>query len=182
MTATSKPPVMGLAEAAKACGVSESTLRRRRPELKEFGAVETDKGWRIPVTALIAVGLMAPTTPASSDTFPGAPASGTRDDALRGELDALRRQLADTEKRAAVAEERAAGARALLAAHERIIETQALALRMLDAPRAEVPAGVSGEAPPVAPEPVQPAADPAQVPTNPEPRPSWWQRLTGAGR
>lgn len=124
MTATTRPPVMGLAEAAKACGVSVSTVRRKRDELREHGAAETASGWQIPVTALIAVGLMTRTTEA--------PAAATPDDALKGELDALRLQLAEAQLRAAVAEERAAGAQALVAAHERIIETQAIALRMLE--------------------------------------------------
>lgn len=131
---------MGLAAAAKACGVSVSTVRRKRDELREHGAAETAAGWQIPVTALIAVGLMTRTTEA--------PASDTPDDALKGELDALRLQLAEAQLRAAVAEERAAGAQALVAAHERIIETQAMALRMLEkgstpaeaAPPAESPA------------------------------------------
>lgn len=128
MTATMKPPVMGLAEAAKACGVSVSTVRRKRDELRAHGAAETSRGWQIPVTALIAVGLMERTTDApSSDTPRAAP-----DDALKAEVDALRQQLAAATQRAAVAEERVDGMRALVSAHERIIETQARALRMLE--------------------------------------------------
>jgi hypothetical protein len=109
---------MGLAEAASACGVSVSTLRRKRAQLKELGAAETARGWQIPVTALISLGLMdRVTAPPSRDTPP---------DALTGELETLRSQLAAAEQRAAVAE-------AIAAERERVIQTQAMALRMLDA-------------------------------------------------
>lgn len=111
-------PWMGLAEAASACGVSVSTLRRKRIQLRELGAAETARGWQIPVTALITLGLMDRVTePPSHDTPP---------DALTGELDALRSQLAAAERRAAVAE-------AIAAERERVIQTQAMALRMLEA-------------------------------------------------
>ena len=157
MTATTKPPVMGLAEAARTCGVSVSTLRRKREELREHGAYETGRGWQIPVTALIAVGLMARTTEApSSDTPPATP-----DGPLKAEVDALRQQLAAATQRAAVAEERVDGMRALVAAHERIIETQAVALRMLEkgstqtefAPSSDRPAESHPEPPAPAPRP-----------------------------
>lgn len=95
-----------------------STLRRKRTQLKELGAAETARGWQIPVTALITLGLMDRVTePPSHDTPP---------DALTGELDALRSQLAAAEQRAAVAE-------AVAAERERVIQTQAMALRMLEA-------------------------------------------------
>jgi hypothetical protein len=111
-------PLMGLAEAASACGVSVSTLRRKRGELKELGAAETARGWQIPVTALITLGLMDRVTePPSHDTPP---------DALTGELEGLRAKLAAAEQRAAVAE-------AVSAERERVIQTQAMALRMLEA-------------------------------------------------
>ncbi|MGX5718360.1 hypothetical protein [Arthrobacter sp. MAHUQ-56] len=133
---TSKAPVLGLAEAAKACGVSESTIRRRRPELIAAGAVQDNRGWRIPVPALIELGLMdrttAPDTPDTSDS-PTAPGQGpvttpATQTPLAPLLEALREKLADAEKRAAVAE-------AIAEERERIIAVQAQALRMLEAPR-----------------------------------------------
>jgi hypothetical protein len=132
MTATSTAPVLGLAEAAKACGVSVSTIRRKREDLKELGATESNKGWRIPVPALIAVGLMAPTTAPVTETPLNPPVTATPDSALIAQLETLREQLAEAKLRAAVAEERAVGAQALVAAHERTIQTQAMALRMLE--------------------------------------------------
>lgn len=133
-------PVLSLAEAAKACGVSLSTLRRKRPELKELGAAETAKGWQIPVTALITLGLMdrvtAPLHEApSAPTLKGIitpPADAPRDAPLE-ELEALRKEQADLRDRLADAEKRAAVAEAVANERERIIQTQATALRMLEA-------------------------------------------------
>lgn len=134
MTASTKSPVMGLAEAARVCGVSVSTIRRKRLELAEHGAAQTAKGWQIPVTALIAVGLMErvtppPETPSEeiSDAS-DAPADVPLDalgDSFRQELDMLRSQLADAERRAAVAE-------AVAAERDRIIQVQQMSLRMLE--------------------------------------------------
>lgn len=127
-------PALGLAEAAKACGVSESTIRRKRPELLAAGARQTAKGWSIPVPALIELGLMArtsaPDAVASPDSPPQprlealtAPSTQTPTEPL---LEALRARLAAAEQRAAVAE-------AIAEERERIIAVQAQALRMLEA-------------------------------------------------
>lgn len=132
MTASTKSPVMGLAEAARVCGVSVSTIRRRREDLANFGAAQTAKGWRIPVTALIAVGLMERTTPPPEAPSIDAPASPRDtpfpplDETLRQELETLRSQLVEAERRAAVAE-------AVAAERERIIEAQQMSLRMIEA-------------------------------------------------
>ena len=172
MTPPSGVPTLGLAEAAKACGVSLSTLRRKRPELAAYGAAQTATGWRIPVTALIAVGLMGRTSDAHHESrhdTPLMPAMTTptdgASDALTGELEALRSKLAEAEQRAAVAE-------AVAAERERIIQAQAMTLRMLEAPKAPAP---------TAPEPT-PATDP-ELPTEttkdgPKPVPVWRRLLS----
>lgn len=133
-------PVLSLAEAAKACGVSLSTLRRKRPELKELGAAETAKGWQIPVTALITLGLMdrvtAPLHEASIfPTVKGVmtPPVETPVGAPLEELEALRKEQAELLAKLADAEKRAAVAEAVAGERERIIQTQASALRMLEA-------------------------------------------------
>lgn len=168
VTGTTRPPsggpVLGLAAAAKACGVSVSTLRRRRDELGELGAVSTPQGWRIPITALIAAGLMPPTTPPLTPDSPVQPLTGGSDapsDAFREELDELRSRLAVAEQRAAVAE-------AIAAERERLIESQAMALRML-----EVPAMTPPDASPV-------AAPAASTQSHAAPvKKSFWSRLRG---
>lgn len=131
MTPSMKPPVVGLAEAARMCGVSVSTIRRKRGELSEYGAAQTAKGWQIPIPALIATGLMENTTPPDEappskapDTLNDAPAQ-RGGDTLQAELEALRSQLVEAERRAAVAE-------AVAAERERIIQVQQASLRMLE--------------------------------------------------
>lgn len=174
MTAFTKGPVLGLAEAARVCGVSVSTIRRKRLELAEHGAAQTAKGWQIPVTALIAVGLMGRTTPPPETPpveTPEAPHEALLkplSDALREELDTLRSQLADAERRAAVAE-------AVAAERERIIQVQQMSLRMLEAGNspAEDPEKsadrVSGPAPVAAPA--------VEQPTVTAPRAGWLSRF-----
>lgn len=142
MTATNSPPVLGLAQAAKAAGVSESTLRRRRSELKEHGAVQTDKGWRIPVPALVALGLMAGTTPAPGDRGDDRPADSPvrpsmtpgQEAAVTARVEVLQQRLVEAERRAAVAEAVLVERERILEERERTIQAQAMALRMLDAP------------------------------------------------
>ena len=161
-------PVLGLAAAAKACGVSVSTLRRRREDLEKLGAVATPSGWRIPIAALVGSGLMPPTTQPPTHDGPMPPLIGGSDapsDTLREELETLRVQLAAAEQRAAVAE-------AIAAERERLIESQAMALRMLEAPRATTPES----APAARVEPVEPM--PGQL--QPASRLSLWQRIRGA--
>ena len=50
--------VFTMKKAADVAGVSVSTLRRWRTELEEAGATITSAGWQVPMTALIAVGLI----------------------------------------------------------------------------------------------------------------------------
>jgi hypothetical protein len=138
--APSGTPFLSLAEAAKASGVSVSTIRRKRPELKELGAAETAKGWQIPVTALITLGLMDRVTaplheapsPAQVKSIMTPPPDAPSDSPLQ-ELEALRKGQADLLAKLADAERRAAVAEAVATERERIIQTQATALRMLEA-------------------------------------------------
>jgi hypothetical protein len=168
MTPPAGVPVLGLAEAAKACGVSVSTLRRKRTELAAHGAAQTARGWHIPVTALIALGLMGRTSDTHHESrhdTPMKPAmtatTGGTGDVLAGELEALRGKLADAEQRAAVAE-------AIAAERERIIQTQAMALRMLEATKAPAPTvpGAAAAAPTEA-----PAMAPSSAPDTTKDRP-----------
>lgn len=161
---TATAPALGLAAAAKACNVSESTLRRKRPELLAAGATQTAKGWSIPIPALIELGLMDRTT----QTPPDSPQNSPQQAAVTGPMEprtdtvveALRAQLAEAEKRAAVAE-------AIAEERERIIAAQAQALRMLEAPKQAVQEPVSAQE--------AAAADP--VPVSPDrPERPWWKR------
>lgn len=139
-TPNSRAPTMGLAEAAKACQVSVSTLRRRKNTLLAEGATITDKGWRIPIPALVSLGFMSGTTapteaPSEAQVEPiGLPPVETPGSQTLAELEKLRQQLAMAETRAQVAE-------AIAAERERIIEIQAQALRMLEPTPTATPVG-----------------------------------------
>lgn len=117
-----------------------STLRRKRPQLKELGAAETAKGWQIPVTALITLGLMdrvtaPPQATPTTSTVKGVttPPIDAPNDAPSEELEALRAAQAELREKLADAEKRAAVAEARAEERERVIQTQASALRMLEA-------------------------------------------------
>lgn len=163
MTApTSMPPVLGLAEAAKACNISVSTLRRRKDVLLAAGAIVTPKGWQIPIPALVSLGYLGSTTP-PSDTFqetPAAPASKPLADGPHAtalvELESLRARLADAEQRAAVAE-------AVATERERVIQAQAATLRMIERGTPDTPAATPPESPSETPEDI-PVAPPVKVP------------------
>jgi len=166
MTPPAGGPTLGLAEAAKACGVSVSTLRRKRPELTAHGAAQTASGWRIPITALIALGLMDRITDTRHESHHDTPMTPTMTaptEALTAQLDALRTALADAERRAAVAE-------AIATERERTIQTQAMALRMLEASKA--PATPT----PLAPTEPDESHTPAPIKEDPQPAPkrAWW--------
>ena len=57
-TQASSRPTFTITDAATACSVSRKTITRKLPELAGHGAAKDDDGvWRIPVEALLAVGL-----------------------------------------------------------------------------------------------------------------------------
>ena len=122
---------LSLKEAAKVCGVSPQTVRRRRDRLESVGGIVSADGWHLTLDQLIAVGL---TTKVRGDR----------------ETPPLHQRLEAAEARAALAEARAEKAEAVVTLQAQIIETQAQALRLIEA---------SQTAPPVpAPEPEEPPA------------------------
>lgn len=181
----SSEPVLSLAEAARACGVSVSTMRRRLPRLTEHGATRHDTSWRIPISALVTEGLMPRVTP------PDAPSRDTLTRSMTPPVDtpsdtslqALREQLADAEKRAAVAEAELRGTRALIDEKQRTIDAQAHALRLIEPPR---PSQLPHATEPATTTQREPAENPwiaaAEKTRQAGPEPlqrSWWQRLRG---
>ncbi len=93
-------------EAAEACQVSRRTIQRRVIDLGAHGAHMTDAGaWRIPVEALIAVGL-TPGKPTPPDTTPSGPKTivelvtieRTEYDQLRQDLAVARTQATERER------------------------------------------------------------------------------------
>lgn len=150
-------PLLSLAEAAAAAGVSRRTISRRIAEGDIVNAERSTSGaWEIPAESLIAAGyeLTAPTPepePAPVEPEPASPAPD--------EIAALTAELTEWRRRAEVAEAVAAERAAAL---EDVRTTLAMAQRMLTA--GESPA------PTPAPEPSAPA----------ERKPGRWARLFGA--
>lgn len=177
---------MGLTQAAKACGVSVSTLRRRKDQLVAAGTKITDKGWQIPIPALVSLGYLSGTTPAS-DTPPEKPMTPLVEPPLEppvetpsNEVEELRLKLVEAETRAQVAE-------AISAERERIIQVQAAALRMLERGTSDAPTKKPAEGVPDTPSDT-PRDTPVVPPENlrvPAPTPSSrgvFKKLFGFGR
>lgn len=133
-------PVVNLAKAAELCGVSVQTIRRKRDTLAALGATPSPKGWKIPISALIAAGLMPNVTPAHgvsvdtpSDTpvtHLGSPAATPEEElvtALTDKVAALENALTEARHKLAIAD-------AVLAEKERVITTQERALALLESP------------------------------------------------
>ena len=107
--------IVGLAEVARLCGVSLSTVNRKTTQLRDFGAEKDDDGvWHVPVTAIEAVGWkIKPDTSrhVTDDMAVTRPDMSDETAALRTENVELRAQLtraeADAEKWQAIAAERA---------------------------------------------------------------------------
>ncbi|MEV6426028.1 helix-turn-helix domain-containing protein [Streptomyces sp. NPDC051662] len=176
-------PMLTQREAATACGVSRTTIRRRREAGDLPGAVQDDvRGWLIPVEDLLAAGFRLH-APAGPDAAPASPAgenhdaSGGQDqDAdvaeLRAELERLRQDhalaVAEAEHGRQLAENEAAHLRAQLTARAEHIADLQQALRALTpAPDRPVLPSVPGQ------------AQPDQVPVPGEPaggRRRWWRR------
>lgn len=100
-------PKVSQAEAARLCKVSTATIRRRRPELVEYGAKPDPKGgWMIPISALVAVGLLDRATP--PDTVTPQPVSPDTTQGmspqLHAELEAAQREVVRLRQELAVAQ------------------------------------------------------------------------------
>ncbi len=180
--------VFTMKEAADVAGVSVSTLRRRRTELEEAGATITSAGWQVPMTALIAVGLIhgegfRPAPQARPSTPSAQPSEGSENTRrLLERVRELETEIQEWRRRAEVAEARAEERRRALDALQIANETERMALRMLTGQSAHTPQA------PTAPEPAQraPVAEPEIPPESatptapPEPRRGFFSRIFSA--
>lgn len=180
--------VFTMKEAADVAGVSVSTLRRRRTELEEAGATITSAGWQVPMTALIAVGLIHGegfhTAPQARPSTPSAqsPDEAKSTGRLLERVRELEAEVQEWRRRAEVAEARAEERRRALDALQIANETERIALRMLTGQSSHTPQA------PTAPEPARarPAEEPeaSPGPTTPappqEPRLGFFSRIFSA--
>lgn len=188
-------PLLTQREAAAACGVSRTTIRRRREAGELPGAVlDDDRGWLIPVEDLLAAGfrLNAPAPPDEKDVGDQAAAEAQPDTApddtavaLQSELHRLRHEHA-----LALAEER--GARQLAEAEARHLEARlkergdhiedlqrALAALTPAPDRAAIPRPAQPSPPPAVPSTARPAdAGEAEPDADAGRRRRWWPRRT----
>lgn len=180
--------VFTMKEAADVAGVSVSTLRRRRAELEGAGAIITSAGWQVPMTALIAVGLIhGEGFRPAPQARPSTPSAQTPDEAestgrLLERVRELEAEVQEWRRRAEVAEARAEERRRALDALQIANETERMALRMLTGQSSHTPQA------PTAPEPAHraPAAEPEASPgpttpvTSQEPRRGFFSRIFSA--
>lgn len=168
--------VFSLKEAAEVAGVSVSTLRRRKDALTEAGAITAETGWQVPMTALIAAGLIAGEG--------GSPASGASRSAGTSEVSDLRRRIAELEQLTADLRRRAEVAEAVADERQRALdivrlanESERMALRMLTGGK-----GSAGEQT----EHEDRRFDPPRHPSTQEPsapsKPGVWRRMFGGIR
>ncbi|MFH9090947.1 helix-turn-helix domain-containing protein [Streptomyces sp. NPDC017673] len=188
---STRRPLLTQREAAAACGVSRTTIRRRREAGELPGSVlDEERGWLIPVEDLLAAGfrLNAPAPP-DDQAAPGAEetAADSRGQAgaaeLRAELDRLRHehelQLAEERNARALAETEVRHLRERLAERADHIADLQQALKALTAApeRAAIPQPSPPAAPP--PAPVTAASTPptnSQHQEQEQERRRWWSR------
>ncbi|MFD5716052.1 hypothetical protein ACFWHW_37770, partial [Streptomyces pharetrae] len=132
-TANTRPEAtFGMKRAAEVAGVSVSTIRRNKELLREHGAVLDPDGWKVPMSALSASGLMRRTTPPDQPATGAQGAAGTAtEDDVHTRLRELERENVELRHRAELEAERRRSAEVL--AHERgeALEAERMALRML---------------------------------------------------
>ncbi|EST17892.1 hypothetical protein M877_39990 (plasmid) [Streptomyces niveus NCIMB 11891] len=173
-------------EAAAACGVSRTTIRRRREAGDLPNAVQDDvRGWLIPVDDLLAAGLRlhAPTAPdKTAPAGPDADVDQEHDAAeLRAELERVRHEhalaVAEAEHGRQLAEAEAKHLRAELAARaDHIADLQRTLKALMPSPeRPILQPSVPGQAQSNDPPPVPTSPDAGAGPAAGERR-RWWRR------
>ena len=140
---TGTTAVFSMKQAAEVAGISVSTLRRRREDLIAAGADISPDGWRVPMTALVACGLIAGEGPQLAERAPRPEPRhevSQRNAEQAQQLEELTAQVRDLEhevsewrRRAEVAEARAEERGRALDALSVANETERMALRMLTA-------------------------------------------------
>ncbi len=151
--------VMSLAEAARVCKVSPSTVRRRRDDLRRVGAVCEPSGWKVTLDQLIAVGLTTRVRGGDPGVPGGAVPSTVPSATVEATLEALRSHVATLEASLERERVRADMAEARL---DRFLEAPPQAPQDPPGPASNVVVGVSPTVPLEAPQ-----------------KRRWWQKLLG---
>ena len=166
--------VFGMRRAAEVAGVSVSTLRRNKELLRAHGAVIAADGWQVPLSALVASGLMRRATPPEASSTPAPEIEAARGP---GALTEAQERIRELEREALELRFRAEKAEAIAQERGSALEAERMALRMLTTGPATPPAE-----PDPGPAPMSASQPPASEQTDPEPEPvrqSWWRRTFG---
>lgn len=176
---TPREATFGMKRAAEVAGVSVSTIRRNRELLREHGAVLDPDGWKVPMSALIASGLMRritpPDQPASTSKGPEKPAKDQAPEHVRE----LERELLEERHRRELAEERQHAAEAVARERGEALEDMRSAMRMLTAGSGAAATSAPETAPQTpfeTPEHVESEKSAQKHPTH---RQSWFRRMFG---
>ena len=190
--------VFSMKQAAQVAGISVSTLRRRRTDLVAAGADISPDGWKVPMTALVACGLIAgegpeaasrpaPVTPRPGESH-GASEQSRQLEELTAQVRELEREVSEWRRRAEVAEARAEERGRALDALRVANETERMALRMLTAgtsisapvrPAQEPTPAVDPAAPPPTPQASATVEQPQALPREEPPRKGFFSRVMG---
>lgn len=169
------PPVavFSMKQAAQVAGISVSTLRRRRAELESAGAVISSEGWKVPITALEALGLMEASPPKAYRTAEPAPQENPSVLQQSEELVQLRDQVLRLQDESRELRHRAELAEAIARERAEALNAERMALRMITAGSSSSASSVESTEP--------------QAPSTPHKTPeatsfsrgSWWKRTFG---
>lgn len=143
--------IVGLAEVARLCGVSLSTVSRKVSKLRDFGAEKDSDGvWHVPVTAIEAVGWKLRADSGDTSRHVKGDVSVTAPD-MSGEVSALREENADLRARLVRAEAEAEKWQMVAAERLQNLDDLRLSQRLLEAANApaEVPTAPPKESEPV---------------------------------
>lgn len=170
---TPREATFGMKRAAEVAGVSVSTIRRNKELLREHGAVLDPDGWKVPMSALIASGLMRRTTPPDQPASAPQGADAPTEEDVHERVRQLEREALELRHALELERERRQSAEAISRERGEALEAERMTLRML------MP-GSSAQisTPTPVPEPQSPSPEQTATQTNP-PRPSWWKRTFG---
>lgn len=163
----------GMKRAAEVAGISVSTIRRHKGLLRKYGAIIEPDGWKVPMSALIASGLMRPQK-SPIETQPEKQLATTDQfdelNKLKMELQELRHRAELAEERQRSAEQQARDVRELA---DSLSETLTIERRMLTA-GTRVERGPAGD-----PEPKPETSSVVEKQASEGASRSWWRRLIG---
>lgn len=158
---------LSLNEAAKVCGVSPSTIRRNREELRALGAICEPSGWHVTLDQLIGAGLTTKVRATPTEGLPATPTKSAQVEALEAHIATLEVALARERVRADLAEQR----------FDRLLEG---ASGVASGQVSETPQAVPLEANEQVEDDSEDNPAPSIAPVEDAPRRSWWARLWGA--